>query len=305
MSAGVNGCSSQSVGTDEKCTFKSSILIYDRNMKCKVRDCEVFYEQIGEGIPLISLHGSPLDYRSMKGCIEPVFRKRKGWSRFYPDLPGHGQTPGRDWIKNSDDMVQAALDLIDNIIPDTQFALAGMSYGGYIARGIIHHRPEQVAGLLLIVPRVVSNPKYRALPPKRVLARDEKLLAELDTQSRAGFENVAVVQTRSHWNRFVKEITPGLRAGDEQFLERLHPSIDSCSFEADGMTSRFEKPALIIVGRQDHFVGYRDSWTILENYPRATFAVLDRAGHGLHIEQETLFGALTSEWLDRVEETLG
>jgi len=274
-------------------------------MRCKVRDCEVFYERIGEGIPLISLHGSPLDSRSMKGCIEPVFKKRKGWSRVYPDLPGHGQTPGRDWIKNSDDMVQVALDLIDSIIPDTQFALAGMSYGGYIARGIIHHRPEQVAGLLLVVPRVVSNPKYRALPPKRVLARDEELLAELDTQSRIGFENVAVVQTRSHWNRFVKEIIPGLRAGDEQFLERLHPSIDTCSFETGGTASRFDKPTLIVVGRQDHFVGYRDSWMILENYPRATFAVLDRAGHGLHIEQKTLFGALTSEWLDRVEETLG
>jgi pimeloyl-ACP methyl ester carboxylesterase len=285
--------------------FKSGLLAYDRNMKCKVRDCEIFYEQIGDGIPLISLHGSPLDSRSMKGCIEPIFRKRKGWCRLYPDLPGHGQTSSRDWIKNSDDMLQVALDLIDKIIPDTRFALAGMSYGGYIAGGIVQHRPEQVAGLLLIVPSIVRHLYERDLPPKRVLARDEELLAELDAQSRAGFENVAVVQTRSHWDRFIKEIVPGLRDGDTQFLERFHPSIDSCSFGIGRKTSTFEKPALILTGRQDHFVGYRDSWTILENYPRATFAVLDRAGHGLHIEQVTLFNALVSEWLDRVEETLG
>jgi hypothetical protein len=49
-------------------------------------------------------------------------------------------------------------------------------------------------------------------------------------------------------------------------------------------------------------VGYRDAWTILERYPRATFAVLDRAGHNLAIEQERLFAALVGEWLDRVEE---
>jgi pimeloyl-ACP methyl ester carboxylesterase len=52
-------------------------------------------------------------------------------------------------------------------------------------------------------------------------------------------------------------------------------------------------------------VGYRDAWEILENYPRSTFAVLDRAGHNLQIEQETLFNALVNGWLDRVEENIG
>ncbi len=37
-------------------------------------------------------------------------------------------------------------------------------------------------------------------------------------------------------------------------------------------------------------------------FPRATFAVLDRAGHGLTMEQTGLFRALVAEWLDRVEE---
>lgn len=60
----------------------------------------------------------------------------------------------------------------------------------------------------------------------------------------------------------------------------------------------------MLVGRQDHGVGCRDAWRILENYPRATFAVLDRAGHALQIEQPRLFDALVEEWLDRVEETL-
>ena len=33
-----------------------------------------------------------------------------------------------------------------------------------------------------------------------------------------------------------------------------------------------------------------------------TFAVLGRAGHALGVEQEGLFQALMTEWLDRVEE---
>ena len=37
------------------------------------------------------------------------------------------------------------------------------------------------------------------------------------------------------------------------------------------------EPTLVIAGRQDVTAGYRDAWHILESYPRATFAVLDRA----------------------------
>jgi hypothetical protein len=51
-------------------------------------------------------------------------------------------------------------------------------------------------------------------------------------------------------------------------------------------------------------VGYRDAWSILEKYPRATYVVLDRAGHVLE-EKAGLVNALMKEWLDRVEESAG
>jgi pimeloyl-ACP methyl ester carboxylesterase len=41
---------------------------------------------------------------------------------------------------------------------------------------------------------------------------------------------------------------------------------------------------------------------LLEHYPRATFAVLDRAGHALPHEQPELLHGLVTEWLDRVRE---
>ncbi|MFW9844412.1 MAG: alpha/beta fold hydrolase [Candidatus Thorarchaeota archaeon] len=272
-------------------------------MKCNINDCEVYYEMIGEGFPIIILHGSTLDSRSMIGCMEPIFENRTGWKRIYIDFPGHGQTPGKDWIKSSDDVLQIILDFIDRIIPDTPFIVTGLSYGGYIARGVVHKRIEQVAGLLLIVPRVVSHPSKRILPTKSVVVREEEFLSGLDAESREGFEEVAVVQTQSHWNRFAKEIVPGIMIADNQFLERLQPTVDEFSFDVDKLPSRFEKPVLILVGRQDHWVGYQDAWAILENYPRATFTLLDRAGHALQLEQTDLFNSLVNEWLDRVEES--
>ncbi len=57
-----------------------------------------------------------------------------------------------------------------------------------------------------------------------------------------------------------------------------------------------------MTGRQDSTVGYSRAWELLEQYPRATFAVLDRAGHALPHEQPELLRALVTEWLDRVRE---
>lgn len=42
-----------------------------------------------------------------------------------------------------------------------------------------------------------------------------------------------------------------------------------------------------------------DVWRILDNFLRATFVVLDGAGHNLPIEQEDLFTSLVNDWLVR------
>ena len=57
-----------------------------------------------------------------------------------------------------------------------------------------------------------------------------------------------------------------------------------------------------MTGRQDSSTGYVDTWSLLEHCPRASFAVLDLAGHNAQIERPELFAALTHDFLDRVEQ---
>ena len=76
----------------------------------------------------------------------------------------------------------------------------------------------------------------------------------------------------------------------------------SFSFDADTIPAPFPAPALFLAGRHDNWCGYHDTYKLLDNYPRASFTILDRAGHALAVEQRPLFRALVNEWLDRVEE---
>ena len=114
---------------------------------------------------------------------------------------------------------------------------------------------------------------------------------------------MAVVQSRKTLDEFKDYLRRAARMADQEYMSRLGDN-SAFSFDVRVLPEPFDRPALILTGRQDSVLGYRDAWDILENYPRATFAVLDRAGHLLPHEQEHLSHVLVDEWLDRVEENI-
>jgi pimeloyl-ACP methyl ester carboxylesterase len=250
----------------------------------------------------VFIHGFGVDHHSMEGTMEPIFKNRSGWKRIYFDMPGMGKTKASEKIENTDDMLEAILGLIGRLIPSGNFLISGMSYGGLLARGVIYRMPDRVDGALLLVPVTVSERPKRVLPPKIVLVKDDALLASLTKKERKEFELMTTVQNKSTWERYSAENVPALAIADTGFMEKIAASGFQFSFDVDRLMKPFVKPALVFTGRQDTAVGYRDALKLVDNFPRGTFAILDRAGHSLEIEQETVVRTLTGEWLDRVEE---
>lgn len=271
-------------------------------MKCNVKNIEVNYKVYGEGKPVIMIHGYYPDHRLMTGCMEPVFNNRDGYKRIYIDLPGMGKTKGENWIINSDKMLDIVIEFIEKVIPDENFLLAGQSYGGYLSRGIIYKIANRIDGLLLICPAIIAEIKKRDIPPHTILKRDDQLLAQLEPHDAEDFNSIQVVQSKSIWERYRDEILSGIKLADDNFLRNLQESGYGFSFDVDKLDEKFNKPTLMLLGRQDSSVGYKDAWSILDNYPRATFAALDRAGHNLQLEQAEVFNCLVDEWITRVEE---
>ena len=272
-------------------------------MDCELKDITVHYESLGEGRPLVVLHGWGMDHRYMVSDLEPLFRQRDGWKRIYPDLPGHGMTPGPDWIRNRDQELDVVLEFIDAVIPGERFALAGSSAGAYLARGVVHRRPAAIDGVLLTVPLIAAGDAERHVPSHVTVVADPALASELEPDEAEGLFEIVVVQSRKVLD-YLRANVPSAETGDEAYQEKIreHPENYAFSFDVDALPVPCPAPTLIVTGRQDSVIGYRDAWGILENYPRGTFAVLDRAGHFMEVEQEDLFHALAGEWLDRVEE---
>jgi pimeloyl-ACP methyl ester carboxylesterase len=240
-------------------------------MQCNVPDLSIHYESVGRGRPFLMLHGSPGDGARARADVEPAFRSRRNWKRIYPDLPGHGQTPGTRRIRDIDGYLGVLLELVDELFPRQRFCLGGHSFGAYLALGIARKRRARIEGLLLSSPEVNFSPREErreraapTVPAKGAQAPDAQRYSE-----------------------------------DTAWLESL-PYRD-LSFDLYRGSPSFTIPTLFLFGRQDAPFRYQDYWKLMPNFPNATFAVLDSAGHSLWEDRRRLLDALVGDWLDRIE----
>jgi pimeloyl-ACP methyl ester carboxylesterase len=272
--------------------------LYTVRMEVTVSEVPVHYAEYGSGMPVLALHGAGVDHREIAGALEPIFSRVPGFRRLYPDLPGMGRTPAPMTITSNDDVLDILLGLIDSTIGDEPFLVMGQSYGGYLARAVASRRPEQAVGLALICP---VGGQTHDVPAHEVLVSSADLPGELDPDSEAAYRSYFVVQTAETLRRFQEYVAPAVALVDEPSLMRIFSHWELR--DVPEVATAYPHPVLVLAGRQDATAGYEGPGKLIEHYPRATFAVLDRAGHALLHEQPDLAQALVAEWLTRVGES--
>jgi pimeloyl-ACP methyl ester carboxylesterase len=257
---------------------------------------DLYYEIYGEGLPFVILHGWGVDHNILSHCMESMFAEYPmPIQRIYIDLPGMGRSPAASHIRTSAHVLDALAALLDELIPGQRFLLMGESYGGYLARGMVKQSASRIAGLILLCPLMIPGNRQGNVEPLRVMERDEAFLGTLSEEDRASFEYLNVILTESVWNRFRDEILEALRHQNTHFLTEV---LDGAfSFDVDELEEPFAAPCLILTGRQDTEVGWRDQFKLMDIYPNATFAALNRAGHNLQIEQPEQFLSIMRHWL--------
>jgi pimeloyl-ACP methyl ester carboxylesterase len=244
----------------------------------------VYVRRIGEGRPVILVHGWRLTGEVERADYEPVFMRRAGWYRLYPDLPGMGRSPAEPWISRKADFLKALIRQIDQSLGDSPFAIAGTSSGAELARAVAHLKRDRVRGLLMRVPMLVGDDAARVVAP-----------ADAAAALPQSYHEARGAKLQQLWE-------PARRIADHEFLEPIRADPSRYTLDGVEMETSLEVPTLIVVGRQDTRVGYKQAWDLAQLYPRATFALLDRAGHELPVMNQELFAALVNDWLDRVEE---
>lgn len=257
-------------------------------MEQRINGALIHFVDHGVGVPLVSFHGAGVDHREIEAAIEalpPIASCR----RIYPDLPGMGHSTVEGLGSNNDVVAQLAA-FIEQLQAGPVLLL-GHSYGAYLARGVAARRPDLVLGLALLCPLAGQA---HPLPEHQVVQQDAGAHNELEAGQRDGFDEYFVVRTRATARRYRDHVVPGAALVDEDGLGRIFSD-----WTVDVGTGIFPAPTLIVAGRSDSTVGYLDAMDLLGQYPHATLAVFDGAGHALMHERPRLLAGLLGDWLDR------
>ena len=256
----------------------------------------------GTGTPLVLLHGFGVDHRLLLP-LDPTIQAAGGWRRIYLDLPGCGATP-LGTVASAEDVAAVVRDEISARIGDEPFAVLGNSFGGMLARRVAHDLRGQVLGLATIAAVFVADHDRRDVPTKTVVIEDLDLIDGLGEAGDA-YREVAVTHTAENAEAFLAHAYPGLLVADSAGLDRIATRYAFDSEPESASPAPFTQPALFITGRQDHVVGYRDALARLDHYPRASFAVLDGAGHNVHLDQPEATASLLNQWLRHIRQAGG
>jgi len=237
----------------------------------------LFYQDQGQGLPLVLLHGYPLDGRLWQhqlADLSTLFRV------IVPDLRGFGQsTGGGDFtIESQADDVHALAGALNL----GKFVLAGLSMGGYITLAYCRKYPSTLRGVGLIDTRAEGDtPQGRQNRDKAielVQAQGSKAIAD------QMLPKLLAPETLNH--------RPQLAAVVRQMCENCPPRTIATALAA--MRDRMDQtdylpsladPTLIIVGDQDVITPPVISDAMHKAIPQSQLVVVRGAGHLSPLEQ--------------------
>lgn len=191
-----------------------------------------------------------------------------------------------------DDQVAAAAARVLATAPD-EFALAGLSLGGYVAFEILRQAPDRVRRLALV------GSSARADPPEKFRLRQDlitlagtgefrgvtpRLLPRLIHPERLG--DAALAETI---------LSMAERVGRDAFLRQERLAMMRPDSRHD--LALIHCPTLVVCGRQDALTPLEESVEMAEKLPRGTLIIIEECGHLAPLERPQAVSALFRYWL--------
>jgi len=250
----------------------------------------MFVEDRGQGLPIVLLHGFPLDHRMWKHQTELL---AQDYRVITPDLPGMGRSAVPGELMSMERYADEVLALLDRLGVQ-RAVLGGFSMGGYLAFALLRKAPERFLGLLLANTRAEADTaagrKGRmqlaaALYEHGAAAARDAMLPKLLAES-----------TRREQPALVEELA-GLMGGMPP--EGLVQASLAMAFrrEAVSLLGELALPTLVVAGEHDAIAPPDEMRAMAERIPGAAFGVIAGAAHLAPLEQPAAFNRLLAPFV--------
>jgi pimeloyl-ACP methyl ester carboxylesterase len=260
---------------------------------------EVNYVEIGEGEPILFVHG-------LAGCWQNWLENLPHFGRTHRaialDLPGFGQSPMPSWTIEMPAYGRLILDFCEKLGVDRAAALVGNSMGGFAATEAAIERPSRFERLVLVSAAGISFAESRGREVT-ALVRSVEAAAILFRQPSRWF----LPRPRSRRIGFARLVNYPDRLRPELLWEQVDPGIG-----ADGLTAavraiagydtrqrltEIEIPAMVVWGLKDKIVPVEGAIGYHRLIAGSRLEIFERTGHLPQLERPVRFNALLDEFL--------
>lgn len=282
-----------------------------------VKDGQLYYEEEGEGIPLVLINGGP---GATHQAFHPYFSRAKEFARvIYYDQRGTGRS-SKDETKRTYTINQAVEDLesLRKALHIDRWAVLGHSYGGFIAQLYALRYTRRCTKLILagsgpVFPTTEANP--RKIDPRisMFISKEEVGIinyflnqssnSEISPARRIYNNNLCGYWKLERYYRptkqeFIRRAHYGWQPGDN-FRETM---LQNCyKINLKGQFKNFATPTLIIKGKWDFLWFNTTRESLRKDYPHAQIEVLEKAGHAVFADQPEKFFDLLESFLKKSE----
>lgn len=263
-------------------------------MQVQLNGFEMAYEERGSGLPLLLIHGFPLN----KEMWQPQLAALSDRARILaPDLRGHGESQAVPGPYSMEQLAGDCHALLEATGTSGRVVVAGLSMGGYVTLAFYRKYPHRVAGLVLAATRAGEDSpegktnrdkaaeKARAQGPAAVAADllPKMLAPNTYATNPALVSNVQVIMEKTALEGMVGALM-GMKARPD----------------STALLPHIEVPTLILHGADDQLFPATEAGDMQAAMPNARLVLLQDAGHLLNLEQAVLFNQAMRELLESV-----
>jgi len=279
-------------------------------VRVPVGDVELYVHELGEGRPLLALHGGPgLDGSVWFPGLDPI--AADGWRVLAPDLRANGRStpgdPARWTVGQMADDVEALVQALGLERP----VVAGWSFGSFVAQS---HMARHGSADAYVLMGTIAEPGALALVEEQ-LARFEPV--RLRAQVTASWALEATVDTPAACRQLSADQVPfhvaepegplveQLVAGDRvvyrpEVLRHFAAGGDYGMVDLREELRSFPKPVLVLSGAHDRTTSPESAHELAQLLPEGEEIVLPHSAHMLPYEEPDAFLTALRGFLARV-----
>ena len=260
---------------------------------------EVNYAEIGEGEPILFVHG-------LGGCWRNWLENLPHFGRTHRaialDLPGFGDSPMPSWQIDMPNYGRLVHDFCEKLGIERAAALVGNSMGGFVSTEAVIERPSRFEKLVLVSAAGISFAEAQGRRLEASVSLFEAAMAFL-----AGPRRVWLNRARGREFAFGRVFRYPNRVRPELLAEQMEPGIRAPGFpdairaiggyDTRHRLTEIEIPTLVVWGLNDQVVPVEAAIGYHRLIPESRLELFERTGHVPQMERPARFNSLLDDFL--------